>query len=372
MKIPLAQPYIGEEEINEVLSVLKTPILSIGPKLEEFEKLVAQYVGAKYAIAVNSGTSALHLCIRSFDIKDGDEVITTPFSFIASANCILFERAKPVFVDIEPDTLCIDPAKIEEKITERTKAILPVHVFGHPANMEAINKIAEKYNLVVIEDACEAIGAEIKGRKVGTFGNAATFAFYPNKQITTGEGGVIVTDDDRVAELCRSMRSQGRAVDGGWLYHERLGYNYRMPELSAALGVAQMRRLAEILRMRQRVAELYNERLKEIPGLQLPYQDPVVKVSWFVYVIRLAHPINRDKVITHLTEAGIGCKPYFPAIHLQPFYLKRFGYKKGDFPVTEQVASQTVALPFYTAMTEKEIDYVGTKLEEIIRTLINT
>lgn len=369
MKIPLAQPYIGEEEIREVLSVLRTPTLSIGPKLDEFEKLVAQYVGAKHAIAVNSGTSALHLCIRSFNIADGDEVITTPFSFVASANCILFERAKPVFVDIDPDTLCIHPDKIEEMVTQRTKAILPVHVFGHPADMEAIKRIAGKYNLVVIEDACEAIGAEIKGRKAGTFGDAATFAFYPNKQITTGEGGVIVTDDDRVAELCRSMRSQGRASDGGWLYHERLGYNYRMPELSAALGVAQMRKLTKILAMRQRVADQYNERLKDIPGVQLPYQDRRVKMSWFVYVIRLAPHINREKIISSLTEAGIGCKPYFPAIHLQPFYVAEFGYKEGDFPITEEVASQTVALPFYTSMTGLEIDYVGTKLEEAIRTL---
>lgn len=232
--------------------------------------------------------------------------------------------------------------------------------------MEAINKIAEKYNLVVIEDACEALGAELNGKKVGTFGHIATFAFYPNKQITTGEGGVIVTDDEQAAELCRSMRSQGRAADGSWLYHERLGYNYRMSELNAALGVAQMKKLSQILDMRQQVAEMYNQRLQNIPGVQLPYQDTSVKMSWFVYVIRLAPHIDRAKVVNYLLEAGIGCKPYFPTIHLQPFYVKQFGFKAGDFPVTEQVAEQTLAIPFYTTLTDKEIDYVGTKLEEAI------
>jgi len=232
--------------------------------------------------------------------------------------------------------------------------------------MEAINKIAEKYNLVVIEDACEALGAELNGKKVGTFGHIATFAFYPNKQITTGEGGVIVTDDEQAAELCRSMRSQGRAADGSWLYHERLGYNYRMSELNAALGVAQMRKLPQILAMRQQVAEMYNQRLRDIPGVMVPYQSSNVKISWFVYVIRLEESIDRGRVIHYLEEAGIGSKPYFPTIHLQPFYIEQFGYRKGDFPIAERIAEQTLAIPFYTELTESEIDYVGTKLQEAI------
>lgn len=369
--IPLSSPDVTHREIEAINQVLSTPFLSIGPKIKEFEEKIANYIGVKYAIAVNSGTSGLHLCIRSLDIKDGDEVITTPFSFIASANCILFERAKPVFVDIDKNTLCIDVNKIEEKITKKTKAILPVHIFGHPCQMDKIMEIARKHNLKVIEDACEAIGAEYKGRKVGSFGNCGVFAFYPNKQITTAEGGMVVTNDEKIAKLCQSMRNQGRDEGDAWLSHSRLGYNYRMTEMSAALGVAQMDRVDEMLEKRQKVANLYNKRLSEIEGIKIPYIAPNVKMSWFVYIIRLDDKRflkeDRDQIMKELKARGINCRDYFPPIHLEPFYVKTFGYKKGSFPLTEKVSGLTIALPFYNNLTEKEINYICSSLDNIIK-----
>ena len=367
--IPLSSPDVTNKEVEIISQVLSTPYLSIGPKIKEFEKKMADFIGMKYAVALNSGTSGLHLCVRSLDIKDGDEVITSPFSFIASANCMLFERAKPVFVDIDKNTLCIDPDKIEEKITERTKAILPVHIFGHPCEMEKIMQIAKKHNLAVIEDACEALGAEYKGRKAGTFGNAAVFAFYPNKQITTAEGGIVVTNDEKIAKLCQSMRNQGRDEGDSWLSHSRLGYNYRMTEISAALGVTQMGRVGEILRKREEVAESYNKRLSKIEGLKIPYVAPDCKLSWFVYVVRLDEKFSRedrDAIIQKLGERGISAKNYFPPIHLEPFYVNMFGFKEGDFPVTEKVGSRTIALPFYNNLGEEQVDYISKNLEAII------
>ncbi|WP_238455513.1 DegT/DnrJ/EryC1/StrS family aminotransferase [Desulfolucanica intricata] len=363
MNVPLSAPDIGPLEREAVLQVLSGPVLSIGPQLKDFERLVAAYVGVKYAVAVNSGTGALHLIIRSLGITEGDEVITTPFSFIASSNCILFERAKPVFVDIDPLTLNIDAGKIEEKITTRTKAILPVHVFGYPANMREILVIAKKYGLYVIEDACEALGARYYDKMAGSLGDAGVFAFYPNKQITTGEGGMVVTNNKDLADLCRSMRNQGRGNAGEWLEHVRLGYNYRMDELSAALGVAQMRRLEEILNKRQAVAEKYNARLKQIPKVELPYVGPEIKMSWFVYVVRVP---SRNRVMKYLRDKGVGCRPYFQPIHLQPFYVEKFGYQRGDYPVTEGVASSTLALPFASNLTDEQIDYVVEILAEAL------
>jgi len=368
--IPLSSPDITHKEVKIINQVLSTPFLSIGPHVKTFEEKVANYIGTKHAISVNSGTSGLHLCIRSLNIKDNDEVITTPFSFIASANCILFERAKPVFVDIDENTLCIDPAKIEEKITKKTKAILPVHIFGHPCQMDKIMKIAKKHHLLVIEDACEAIGTEFDKKKVGSLGTVSVFAFYPNKQITTAEGGMILTNDKKIANLCQSMRNQGRDEKGNWLSFKRLGYNYRMNELSAALGVAQIDRIEEILIKRQRVADLYNKRLKIINGIRIPFSDSRVKMSWFVYVIRLDSyrfsRKDRDKIIQRLKKKGINCKDYFSPIHLQPFYRKMFGYKRGDFPITEKVSDYTIALPFYNNLTEKEINYICSHLERVI------
>ena len=368
--IPLSSPDITDREVETIRQVLSTPFLSIGPKVKEFEKKIADFIGTRYAVAVNSGTSGLHLAVRSLDIKDGDEVITSPFSFIASANCMLFERAKPVFVDIDEKTLCIDSAKIEEKITKKTKAILPVHIFGHPCDMDEIIRIAKKHNLAVIEDACEAIGAKYKGGMAGSFGDCGVFAFYPNKQITTAEGGIIVTNNEKIAKLCQSMRNQGRDEGDEWLCHSRLGYNYRMSELSASLGVTQMERIKEILKKRQKVAATYNEKLSRIKGIKIPYIDSSVDMSWFVYVIRLDDKIfsnkDRNRIIQKLKEKGIDSREYFPPIHLEPLYVKMFGYKKNDFPITEKVSEATIALPFYNNLREEEIDYVCRNLKDLL------
>ena len=367
MKLSLARPDITELEIQAVVETLKSSSLSIGPKIQEFEKAVATYVGRKHAVAVNSGTSGLHLIVRALGIKDGDEVITTPFSFVASANCMLFERAVPVFVDINPNTLNIDVNLIEQAITPRTKAILPVHAFGQPADMDPILDLAEKYHLKVIEDSCEALGSEYKGQKAGSLSDAGVFAFYPNKQITTGEGGMIVTNDDEIALLAQSMRSQGRAVTGLWLHHERLGFNYRMDELSATLGTVQMTRLNEILENRKRAATLYNETLKDLAGVEIPYISPDVTMSWFVYVIRLDRRYNREKVMLRLIEEGVPCRPYFTPIHLQPFYRTDYGYHEGMYPVTEDIGSRSLALPFHNHLTQEDVDYVATTLDKILR-----
>jgi len=385
MKIPLSRPDITKNERDKVFEVLNTPNLSLGPKLEEFENKFADYIGCKHAVAVNSGTSGLHLCVRALDIKDGDIVITSPFSFVASANCILFERANPVFVDIDEKTLNIDINQLEEKIQElrggdkNLKSILPVHMFGRPCEIEEIMELASRHGLCVIEDACEAVGAECLTekiwKKVGTFGECGVFAFYPNKQMTTGEGGMIVTDDEKIYNLSRSMRNQGRSDDGAWLQHERLGFNYRISDINCALGIAQLERIDEILAKRERVARAYNERLKEVEKLIFPHFEEDKKISWFVYVVRLARWFlqeDRDFVLRQLKEKGIGCSNYFSPIHLQPFYREMFGYKKGDFPVTERVSERTIALPFYNNLKEEEIDYVCDKLKEIIARIKGT
>lgn len=389
MRVHLSRPDITDVEIEAVNEVIRSPILALGPKVKEFEDCIAKYVGRKYGVAVNSGTSGLHLLIKALGIGEGDEVITTPFSFIASSNCILYERAKPVFVDVEPETGNIAPELIEAAITPKTKAILPVDAFGQPARLDSIRAIADKHGIPVIEDACEALGSSYKGQMAGsgTFSRAAVFAFYPNKQITTGEGGMVVTDDYEIAALCRSLRNQGRreaeptedaaeAFANLWLSHERLGYNYRMDELSAALGLAQMSRIEEILSKRERVAELYNERLGQVPGVKLPYIAPeVTRMSWFVYVIRVGVEEKtperqaevRNRVMKRLLENEIGCRPYFTPIHLQPFYRREFGYKEGDFPVTEELGRTSIAIPFHNHLTEAEIDYVATVIERALR-----
>jgi len=370
MMIPLSSPDITELEINAVLDVLKTPNLSLGPKLGEFESIVAEYVGVKYAVAVNSGTSGLHLAVRSLGINDGDEVITTPFSFIASANCLLFERAKPVFVDIDPLTLNMDVSKIEASITGKTKAILSVDVFGLPCAMDEIWAIAKRYDLKVIEDSCEALGATYKNHKAGTLGDVGLFAFYPNKQITTGEGGIICTDDKEIAELCRSMRNQGRDVGAGWLQHARLGYNYRISDINCALGIAQMSRLSVILKSRSAVAEMYNKRLNDCKLLKVPEETiGDSKRSWFVYVVQLTDDFSqplRNSILKRLRQAGIGCSAYFTPIHLQPFYVEQFGYSEGDFPSTESIARRTIALPFFNNLTEDNVNYICGKLKQIL------
>ena len=375
MKIPLSSPDITDLERRYVLEVLNTPSLSLGPKLPEFEARVADYVGSTYAVAVNSGTSGLHCCIKALGIGDEDLVITTPFSFVASANSILFERARPLFVDIDPLTYNIDTTKVEETIRNlgpqlsNLKALLPVHVFGQPCDMKKINDIAKKYHLKVIEDACEALGAKYGSRKAGTLGDCGVFAFYPNKQMTTGEGGMIVTDNEAIAELCRSLRNQGRDDSGSWLAHARLGYNYRLSDINCALGIAQMERIDEMLTKRTRVAEMYNQRLKEVDGIKVPFIASGITMSWFVYVVLLDKRYtndDRDRILLGLREKGIGCNNYFVPIHLQPFYRELFGYRRGDFPITESTAERTIALPFYNNLQENEIDYVVDNLKALL------
>ena len=374
VQIPLSSPDIIEKDIKAVIEVMNTRFLSIGPKVVEFEKKMSEYAGVKFAVAVNSGTSALHLIIRGMDIKEGDKVLTTPFSFISSSNCILFEKAEPLFVDIDDKTLNMDAEKTREKLKnlsseelKKIKAILVVDSFGQPADWDSFMEIREKYNLRLIEDSAEALGAEYKGKKAGSLGEAGVFAFYPNKQITTGEGGILVTNDEKLAKLARSMRSLGRGESGEWLDHERLGYNYRMDELSAALGCSQMERIEEILDKRTKVAEIYNQKLTSVEEVQIPYISPnITKMSWFVYVIRLDKYINRDRVIEYLNQEGVQCKPYFTPIHLQPFYRKMFGFREGDFPVTEDVSGRTIALPFFNNLQKEQIEYVVEKLKKSI------
>lgn len=374
MRIPLSAPDITESEINAVVEVLRLPRLSLGPKLEEFERNVAEYVGAKHAVAVNSGTSGLHLCVRALNLKDGDEVITTPFSFIASANVLLYEKCVPIFVDIDSTTLNIDASKIEAAITSRTKAIMVVHVFGRPSPMREILEIANRYNLKIIEDACEAIGAECENKRVGAIGDAGVFAFYPNKQITTGEGGIIVTDDDFIAEQAKMLRNQGRDSASEWFEHVALGYNYRLSDINCALGSEQLKRLDSILNLREEVARKYQAGLQKNPHLILP-EIAVAdgKISWFVYTVRLNENFSReqrDSIVSRMNQTGIGCGRYFAPIHLQPFYIKTFGFKTGDFPLAEHAADRIVALPFFNRIADEEIDEVCatfTRLIEDIR-----
>lgn len=373
MQLPLSAPDITELEMDYVNQVLRTPYLSMGPMTERFEAGMASYIGTRYAIAVSSGTAGLHTCVIAAGIKDGDRVLTTPFSFVASANCILYERAIPVFVDIDRDTLNMSWERTEDKLREleaagsSAKAVLPVHVFGQPCHMGSAMNLAHRHGLTVIEDACEAIGAEYNHQKVGTFGSAGVFSFYPNKQMTLGEGGVIVTNDQEFAELCRSIMNQGRDRSKTWLNHIHLGYNYRLDELSAALGVAQLERLEELLEKRQCVASWYNARLAEMMGVQVPYIAPeTTRMSWFVYVIRLHPRLDRSRIMAYLKSRGIPTRPYFTPIHLQIFYQTELGYRKGDFPITEEVASSTLAIPFHGNMTEDQVEYVCENLRQII------
>jgi perosamine synthetase len=369
-QIPLAKPDIDEADVAAVQAVLTDPNgrLALGPQLAAFEEALARVAGCAHAVAVNSGTSALHLIVRSLGLGRGDEVITTPFSFVASTNCLLMEGATPVFVDIEPTTLCIDPERIGAAITSRTKAILGVDVFGHPADWPRIEAIAAEHGLIVIEDSAEALGSRLNDKPCGGFGRAGVFAFYPNKQITTGEGGAVVTDDAALAALCRSMADQGRG-DGGWLSHVRLGYNYRLDEMSAALGVSQMARLDALIAARARVAAWYHEALAGLDDIILPTVSDDVFMSWFVYVIRLSDAFtreDRDRLLRTLREAGIGCRNYFQPLHLQPFIREALGTRPGQFPITEAVCDRTVALPFFPQMTRDDVQRVVSALERAL------
>ena len=357
MRVHLSRPDITEAEIDAVCQVLRSPNLSLGPKLGEFEAAFAAYVGRKHAVAVNSGTSGLFLCAEAMGLAPGDEVITTPFTFIATVNFILMTGATPVFADIDPVSLNIDPAKIAEKITPKTKAIVPVEVFGNPAGMDAVCAIADRHGLRIIEDCCEALGSTLGGKMAGTFGDAGVFAFYPNKQMTTGEGGMIVTDDDRLAELCYSLRNQGRGRGGGWLAHERMGYNYRLSDINCALGIVQLSRIESFIEKRAAVAQMYAALLADERRIVVPCEPDEARMSWFVYVIRLAEQYSaqqRNALLGKMLERGIQVSNYFPPTHLQPFMVERFGYKQGDFPITDAVCERTMALPFHNNLTMDE------------------
>ncbi|OGG62764.1 hypothetical protein A3C21_04290 [Candidatus Kaiserbacteria bacterium RIFCSPHIGHO2_02_FULL_59_21] len=368
---PTARPHITKWDERHVLEALRSGILSIGPYIEKFEKKFARVVGTKYACAVSSGTAGLHLALIAAGIGKGDEVITTPFSFVASANAILYVGAKPVFVDIDPVTYNIDPAKIEARITKRTKAIMPVHIFGQPAQMDAIMNIAKKHKLVVIEDACESLLSTFNGKRAGTFGQSAVFAFYANKQMTTGEGGMLVTDDKRIDALCRSLRNQGRAPNMQWLDHDRLGYNYRMDEMSAALGLSQLKNIKFLIRKRRELAGWYTKALAPLSHLvTVPKTARKATNTWFVYVIALKNAkLGRDALIEKLKKRGVHTRPYLPSIHLFKFY-RSLGYKKDACPVSVATSKRTLALPFYIGLTKRDVACIAKILKDTMTNAI--
>ncbi|HTT95217.1 MAG TPA: DegT/DnrJ/EryC1/StrS family aminotransferase [Solirubrobacterales bacterium] len=361
--IPLSGPQLGAREEELVLEVLRSGRLSLGPMGERFERAFADFLGVEDAVAVSSGTAALHLGVRQLGWGPGDEVITSPFTFVASANCLLYEGARPVFVDVDPVTLDLDPDAAAAAVTERTRGLLPIDIFGWPAAWPELEALAAKHGLGVLEDSCEALGAiDSEGRMVGTRGNFATFAFYANKQMTTGEGGMIVPTDAGAAARLRSERNQGRAVDMGWLDHDRLGFNYRLADVSAAIGLAQVEKLPALLERRAAVAAAYGERLAGVPGVEAPLAARGREVrSWFVYVVRLADEVDRDAVIRALRERGIDSKSYLPSVHRFP-HLAELGYREGQFPVAEAASAHSLALPFFPGLGEAQIERVATEL----------
>jgi perosamine synthetase len=367
-QIPLAKPVLGEAEERAVVEVLRSGQLSLGPRLVEFEEAFAEMKGARYASAVSSGTAGLHLALRAVGVTDGDEVVTSPFSFVASANAIVFERATPVFADIDPVTLNLDPQAAAAAVNERTRALLPVHIFGYPADMEAFESLAARHGLGIVEDACEALdGRHEDFRDVGGRGNPAVFGFYANKQMTTGEGGMITIGDPAMKARIDSERNQGRAPDMDWLDHDRLGFNYRLSDIACALGLAQMSRLGEMTEGRRRVARLYREGLAGVDGLTLPCEDRgLERRGWFVFVVQLPHGVDRDETVRALLARGIQSKPYLPAIHLMSYYRERFGHREGEFPVCEDVAARSIALPFFPEMSEGQVERVAAQLQAIL------
>lgn len=404
--IPLAKPVLGEAEERAVVEVLRSGQLSLGPKLAEFERMFAARVGSPYACAVSSGTAGLHLALRAVGVEAGDEVVTSPFSFVASANAVVYEGARPVFADIDPVTLNLDPVAAEAAVTERTRAVLPVHIFGYPADMPAFERIARERGLAIVEDACEALGAlHADGSAVGGRGHPAVFGFYANKQITTGEGGMVTLADPALKERIDSERNQGRAADMGWLDHDRLGFNYRLSDVACALGIAQLGRLDEMLAARARVAGWYRAALAELAGPSSPSSSatstspalstpsppsppspsspslstpsgladtgglglPCVDMDgdergWFVFVVQVPPGVDRDETVRRLAAQGVQSKPYLPAIHLMSYYRERYGHREGEFPVCEDVAARSLALPFFPNMKIGEVERVAAEL----------
>ncbi len=383
----MSSPDLSDQERQAVADVLNTPTLSMGEQTLAFEQAVKDYSGAKHAIAVNSGTAGLHLCVRAAGIGPGDLVITTPFSFVASSNALLYENAVPVFVDIDVRTGNIDPERVAQAAealvkggkaaanwlprkgagSGQLKAILAVDVFGQPADYDALTRVADQHGITLIEDSCEALGGEYNGSLAGRFGSMGVFAFYPNKQITTGEGGIVITDDAKAADFMRALRNQGRAPGDTWLQHTHLGYNYRLTELSAALGRVQMSRLPELLAKREQVAAWYAVHLQSIPEIEVQFDAySTTRMSWFVYVVRVAPQVDREQFAAKLEAAGIPTRPYFAPIHLQPFMMERFGYKAGDFPITEDLGRRGLALPFSGVMTEEQVALVCTEIRNAL------
>jgi perosamine synthetase len=364
-EVPAARPLLGEAEEQAVIEVLRSGQLSLGPRVGAFERAFADRVGARHASAVSSGTAALHLALRAVGVSEGDEVITSPFSFVASANVIVYERATPVFADIDPVTLNLDPDAAAAAITGRTTALLPVHIFGYPADLPAF----ERHGLPIVEDACEALGAgHADGTPVGGRGHPAAFAFYANKQLTTGEGGMLVMSSAEHKQQVDSERNQGRAPNMGWLDHDRLGFNYRLTDIASAIGLVQLERLDGMLAARARAAARYREALAGHDELELPCEDGDGNVrGWFVFVVQLPHRLDRDATILALREQGIQARPYLPAIHLMSYYRERFGHRPGEFPVCEDVAARSIALPFFPQMTEGQVAQVAEALQRALK-----
>jgi len=362
--VPLASPVLGRDEEERVLAVMRSGQLSLGPLGDQFERAFAGRLGAAHASAVSSGTAGLHLALRAAGVSDGDEVVTSPFSFVASANVVIYERARPVFADIDPVTLNLDPEAAAAAVTDRTTALLPVHIFGYPADLPSF----EGLGLPIVEDACEALGAvHADGVAVGARGHCAVFGFYPNKQLTTGEGGMVMVGDPATKERIDSERNQGRAPDLGWLDHDRLGFNYRLSDIACAIGLGQLDRLDELLEGRARVASLYRETLADVEDLALPCPDlDGNRRGWFVFVVQLPRGVDRDATVRALGERGVQSKPYLPAIHLMSYYRERYGHREGEFPVCEDVAARSLALPFFPTMSEGQVSRVSQTLREVL------
>lgn len=364
--IPLARPVIGDRERELVDGVLRSRQLSLGPTVTEFERMWADRIGTKHAVACSSGTAGLHCCLHALGIGPGDEVITSSFSFVASANVIVYTGATPVFAEVDPLTFNMDPAAVEAAITPRTRAILVVDIFGYPADVPALIAIAERHGLAIVEDACQSIDGDFNGKKLGTYGHPSVYGFYANKQLTTAEGGVILTDDDALYLLLKSLTNQGRSDDGAWLVHSRLGFNYRLSDVHAAIGIAQIERLDWMQDARARIAARYQARMASIDGVTPMYEGPQRR-SWFVYAPRLDADLARDAIIGRLEVEGVSAKPYLPCIHLQPYYRTDHGHAPGELPVTEEISASTIALPFFCEMTDEQVDRVCDTMERAIQ-----